>query len=83
MSNGKNNNDAYSKAKKSCNLANRELRKNNETLKGLQIHEIEPVKLGGNPTDISNKTFLPRDRHAKVVVWWNKRIREARRSMEE
>lgn len=77
------NHNAYYEARKKCNYANKQLRKNEPTLKGLQIHEIEPVKLGGNPTDTANKTFLPRDKHAKVVVWWNKKIREARKSLEE
>ncbi len=75
--------NAYDEAKKNCNIANRQLRKNDLTLKGLQIHEIEPIKLGGSPTDTSNKAFLPRDKHAKVVVWWNKKIREVRKSMGE
>ncbi|OPZ92144.1 MAG: hypothetical protein BWY74_01737 [Firmicutes bacterium ADurb.Bin419] len=75
--------NTYYEAKKNCNIVNRQLRKNDPTIKGLQIHEIEPIKLGGNPTDISNKAFLPREKHAKVVVWWNKKIREVRKKMEE
>ena len=82
MSNEKKHN-AYYEAKKNCNTINRQLRKNDPTLKGLQIHEIEPIRLGGNPIDTSNKVFLPREKHAKAVVWWNSRIREIRKSMEE
>lgn len=75
--------NTYYEAKNDCNIINRQLRKNDPTLKGLQIHEIEPVKLGGNPTDTTNKTFLTREEHAKVVIWWNRKIREIRKSMEE
>lgn len=83
MSSSEKKNNKYDEAKESCNVVNRQLRKNDPALKGLQIHEIEPIKLGGNPTDISNKVFLPREKHAKVVVWWNKKIREVRAKLEE
>ena len=40
---------------------------------GLEIHEIEPVKMGGSPTDISNKVAIQSQVHRRYVTpWWNK-----------
>jgi filamentous hemagglutinin len=30
---------------------------------GFQIHEIQPVKFGGSPTDLANKALLPAAQH--------------------
>lgn len=39
---------------------------------GMEIHEIQPVKFGGSPTDISNKIPLPTSVHrSEVTPWWN------------
>jgi hypothetical protein len=48
----------------------------NPQTKGMQIHEIQPVILGGSPTDPANKTILTRQKHAEIVTWWNRKIKE-------
>jgi RHS repeat-associated protein len=38
----------------------------------MDIHEIQPVKFNGSPTDLSNKLLIPRDLHQQVVTpFWN------------
>lgn len=50
--------------------------KRNKYLNGMHIHEIKPVRFGGNPTDPNNKVIITRKEHAKLVVWWNRKIQE-------
>jgi filamentous hemagglutinin len=39
----------------------------------VDVHEIQPVKFGGSPTDPANKIIISRDLHMqKVTPWWNK-----------
>jgi hypothetical protein len=45
---------------------------NKAALRGLDIHEIHPVKFGGSPTDLSNKVALKRGDHSPVTNWWNR-----------
>ena len=40
--------------------------------------DIQPIILGGDPTDSRNKCILSRDEHIRAVVYWNKIVREAR-----
>ncbi|TLX24959.1 RHS repeat-associated core domain-containing protein [Chryseobacterium indologenes] len=63
----------YEAARKAANKANQAMRRADpETYKGLEIHEIHPVKYGGSATDPMNKIAIPRDYHRKVVTpWWN------------
>ena len=38
----------------------------------MDIHEIQPVKFGGSPTDLTNKILISRDLHQQVVTpFWN------------
>jgi len=46
--------------------------------RGKEIFEIDPVILGGSPTDPANKTVLNREDHIKAVVYWNNVIRQMR-----
>lgn len=62
----------YLSARKLANSTNKAIHKANPELKGLQIHENQPVKFGGSPTEMSNKVFITRDEHIKYTVWWNK-----------
>jgi hypothetical protein len=40
--------------------------------KNVDVHEIQPVKFGGSPTDPSNKIIIDSDFHNKYVTpWWN------------
>lgn len=38
----------------------------------VDIHEVNPVKFGGSPTESANKVALPRDIYRREVTpWWN------------
>jgi len=63
----------YSAARKLANSTNMALRRADPiTLKGLQIHEIHPIKFGGSPTDINNKIFLTPQEHRSYNSFWFK-----------
>lgn len=47
---------------------------------GKEIFEIQPVILGGNATDPSNKTILTRQQHIEAVRYWNNVIRDVRKA---
>lgn len=53
-------------------------RMNATDLAGREIFEIQPVILGGHPTDLANKTVLNREEHIKAVRYWNREIRRLR-----
>lgn len=49
----------------------------------LEIHEIEPVKMGGSPTDINNKTAIQSQVHRRYVTpWWNKIRDEVKKGLD-
>jgi hypothetical protein len=50
-----------------------------QRMKGLEIFEITPVRLGGDPIDPSNKALLTRQQHIDAVCFWNATIRRLRR----
>lgn len=54
-------------------------RKNKRDLAGKEIFEIQPIILGGNPTDPNNKTVLNREDHIRAVNYWNRIIRDLRK----
>lgn len=71
--------DAYNDARKAANNANAKITKQNPDIRAneLEIHEVEPVKFGGSPTDLANKVGIQGKAHRKYVTpWWN-RIRDA------
>ena len=47
-------------------------------LAGKEVFEIQPIILGGDPTDPSNKTVLTRQQHIQAVTYWNREIRRLR-----
>lgn len=68
----------YGIAKAEKAAANNAYRQQNE-LQGqpVDVHEIQPIKFGGSPTDLANKIVLPRDLHQQQVTpWWNKMMRD-------
>ena len=69
--------EEYEVARRSANLINQTMRRSNpELYRGLEIHEIHPVKFGGSPTDPANKVAIPRDYHRQIVTpWWNNNMR--------
>ena len=67
--------DEYNSARDSANIFNRNMRAADPYYanNGLEIHEIEPVKMGGSPTDINNKTAIQSQVHRRYVTpWWSK-----------
>ena len=63
--------EEYDAARSAANSANRALHKADPLFDGLQLHEIQPVKFGGSPTDPLNKIPLTPAEHAPVTSWWN------------
>ncbi len=47
-------------------------------LYGLEIFEITPIILGGNPTDPENKATLTRKQHTEACKYWSKIVRNYR-----
>jgi YD repeat-containing protein len=63
----------YDAARAAANKANATIRREQELVgQSVDVHEIQPVKFGGSPTDPTNKVILPRDIHRQQVTpWWN------------
>lgn len=53
-------------------------RANREKIKGMEIFEITPVILGGDPADPANKTILTRQQHINACRYWNNIIQSLR-----
>lgn len=66
--------DEYRTKRAEATKINRAIRREaGNALDGLDIHEIQPVKFGGSPTDMANKLAIPRDDlHVEVTTWWNR-----------
>jgi hypothetical protein len=47
---------------------------------GMELFEIKPVILGGDPVDPANKTWLTRTQHVEAVRYWNRVIADLRAS---
>ena len=62
----------YQSARDAANTANAAEHAADPSLNGLQLHEIKPVKFGGNPTDLGNKFPLTQAEHTPYTNWWNK-----------
>jgi len=50
----------------------------NNPRKGLHLHRILPILFSGSPTDPKNITFITRQQHAEVVVFWNNKAKEVK-----
>jgi filamentous hemagglutinin len=63
----------YSAARSAANKANATIRREQGLVgQPVDVHEINPVKFGGSPSDSTNKIVLPRDVHRQQVTpWWN------------
>ena len=66
----------YDAARAAANQANRVIHGADSALDGLQVHEIQPVKFGGSPTDPLSKIALTPQQHATVTTWWNQLQRD-------
>jgi RHS repeat-associated protein len=62
--------DEYAAARNAANNANRAVHRADASLAGKQIHEIQPVKFNGSPTDAANKIALAPAEHTAVTTWW-------------
>lgn len=67
--------EEYDAARAAANQANRALHEADPSLEGMQIHEIQPVKFGGSPTDLANKIALTPPEHMQYTIWWNRLLR--------
>jgi RHS repeat-associated protein len=67
--------EEYAAARGAANQANRALHQSDSALNGAHIHEIQPVKFGGSPTDPANKIPMTPANHAVVTNWWNGLLR--------
>ena len=47
--------------------------------RGMELVEITPVIVGGDPTDPKNKTWLTRQQHFEAVRYWNRVIGDLRK----
>ncbi|WLI06909.1 Hint domain-containing protein [Pseudomonas sp. FP597] len=63
----------YNAARNAANKANSTFRREQGLIgEPVDVHEINPVKFGGSPTESTNKVILPRDVHRQQVTpWWN------------
>lgn len=63
----------YDVARKAANSANHTIRKENNLVgQPVDVHEVQPVKFGGSPTDPANKVIIDRSLHRQQVTpWWN------------
>ncbi|MEE0061345.1 MAG: polymorphic toxin-type HINT domain-containing protein [Acutalibacteraceae bacterium] len=62
--------EEYLSAKKAKNAANRKYHRQHPECKGMDIHEVHPVKFAGSPTDVSNKIPLNPKEHSKYTSFW-------------
>jgi hypothetical protein len=46
--------------------------------RGMELVEIKPIILGGDPVDPRNKTWVTRQQHFELVRYWNRVITELR-----
>jgi hypothetical protein len=49
---------------------------------GMELVEIKPTILGGDPADPQNKTWVTRHQHFELVRYWNRVIGELRTQKE-
>jgi hypothetical protein len=72
---------AYDAARRAADQMNGVLRRHGvkyygNPLKGMDIHEIVPVKFGGSPTALANKHPLLRSVHRQNVSPWFERLKQ-------
>jgi hypothetical protein len=66
----------YSAARRAADRANRAMHAADPSLDGLHLHEIQPVKFGGNPIDPGNKIPVTPSEHTPANTWWGKLQRD-------
>lgn len=63
--------DEYRNARDMANKENAKIHRKYPQLRGYQIHEVHPVKFGGNPVALNNKVILTLKEHSEVTAFWN------------
>ncbi|UCI06253.1 hypothetical protein [Mesorhizobium sp. B1-1-8] len=68
----------YNAARNAANKANRIIRREQGLVgQSVDVHEINPVRFGGNPIDPTNKIVLSRDVHRQQATpWWNQLLKD-------
>ena len=66
----------YKVARDVAHKVNRAMRNAEQSLQGKHVHEIHPVKFGGNPIDPANKVGLTPQQHYETSAWWFKLQRQ-------
>lgn len=66
----------YAIARAAADKTNRKMHERDRSLKGMHLHEIKPIILGGDPFDEANKVPLASDAHSKYTRWWKTQIDE-------
>ena len=46
--------------------------------KGMELFEIKPIIVGGDPADVRNKVWLTRQQHFEAVRYWNQVVSSLR-----
>ncbi|WP_446812190.1 RHS repeat-associated core domain-containing protein (plasmid) [Methylomonas sp. 2BW1-5-20] len=60
----------YEANRAAANAANRSIHKADPSISPQQVHEIQPVKFGGSPTDPENKVTVDPSLHYQLNTWW-------------
>lgn len=60
----------YEANRAAANAANRATHRTDPSISPKQIHEIQPVKFGGSPTDSANKVAVEPSLHYQLNAWW-------------
>ncbi len=47
---------------------------------GMELFDVKPVLVGGDPHDPKNKAWLTRRQHIDAVKYWNRIIAEMRKT---
>ncbi len=70
--------EEFETARDTANAANKAIHDADPSLAGQHIHEVQPVKFGGSPTDPANKIPLSPQAHQPFTNWWNALMRNIR-----
>ncbi|MCV3209257.1 hypothetical protein OHD62_23720 [Mesorhizobium sp. YC-39] len=52
----------------------------NSRSKGMELFELTPIAVGGDPVSMENKTWLTRQEHFEAVRYWNRTIEIQRKA---
>ncbi|MER9137527.1 hypothetical protein NKI20_14725 [Mesorhizobium sp. M0830] len=52
----------------------------NSRSKGMELFEVKPIAVGGDPVSLENKIWLTRQEHFEAVRFWNRTIEIQRKA---